>query len=378
MRRRTSLLRFVLLASVFSTLGCCVVWIAGMTIFGIPQAITHLGPPSSNLNPLERTALSLYLLINEGRLDSPSGNPLVSYELEVLPGEPASAAVDRLHTAGVVSDGTLLQNYLRYRGLDVRVAAGLYRLQGSMTVREIAESLQIADLSRNYLTILEGLRAEEIARALPEIYLSFHSDEFLATLHTRIPDYPFTADLPDPPSLEGYLFPDTYHLSEDMTALDLVKAILDNFEDQVDAEMRVQFSQNGLSLHQALTLASIIERETVIPEEGPVIASVFLNRLALGMKLDADPTVQFAIGSEETGWWKTSLTLDDLNVQSPYNTYLYEGLPPGPIANPGLAALRAVAFPAETTYLYFRAKCDGSGRHAFAVTYEEHLENACP
>jgi UPF0755 protein len=96
------------------------------------------------------------------------------------------------------------------------------------------------------------------------------------------------------------------------------------------------------------------------------------------MKLEADPTVQYAIGSESGGWWKTSLTVDDLNVQSPYNTYLYDGLPPGPIANPGLAALRAVAYPAETTYLYFRAMCDGSGRHAFAVTYEEHLENACP
>lgn len=377
MRRRTSLLRFLILASVFSLLGCCAVWIAGMTIFGIPQAITHLGPPSSNLNPLERTALSLYLLINDGRLDSPAGNHLVSYELEVLPGEPASAAVDRLQTAGVVSDGALLRNYLRYRGLDVRVAAGLYRLQGSMTVREIAESLQIADLSRNYLTVLEGWRVEQIASALPEMYLSFQSDEFLATLHARIPDYTFTTELPDPPSLEGYLFPDTYHLSEDMTAIDLVKAMLDNFEDQVDAELRTQFSQNGLSLHQALTLASIIEREAVIAEEESMIASVFLNRLALGMKLDADPTVQYAIGSEENGWWKTSLTLDDLIIQSPYNTYIHEGLPPGPIANPGLSALRAVAFPAETTYLYFRAMCDGSGRHAFAVTYEEHLKNAC-
>ena len=111
MRRRTSLLRFLLLASAFSFLGCCAVWIAGMTIFGIPQAITHLGAPSSTLNPLERTALSLYLLINEGRLDSPAGNPLVSHELEVIPGEPASVAVDRLQTAGVVYDGALQKKY---------------------------------------------------------------------------------------------------------------------------------------------------------------------------------------------------------------------------------------------------------------------------
>jgi UPF0755 protein len=219
---------------------------------------------------------------------------------------------------------------------------------------------------------------EQIAGALPEVYLTFQSEEFLDVLITRVPEYIFTAELPDPPSLEGYLFPDTYNLSTDMTAIDLVKVMLDNFENQVDAELQERFNENGFSLHQAVTLASIIEREAVIAEEGPVIASVFINRLALGMKLEADPTVQYAIGSEGGGWWKPSLTLDDLNVQSPYNTYLYEGLPPGPIANPGLSALRAVAYPAETTYLYFRAMCDGSGRHAFAVTYEEHLENACP
>jgi UPF0755 protein len=349
-----------------------------MTLLGIPQANTHLGSASPDLNPLEQTALSLYLLINEGRLDSPAGNPSLSYELEVLPGEPASAAVGRLQTAGIVSDGALLRNYLRYRGFDVGVEAGLYRLHGGMTIRELAESLQTADLSRNYLTIIEGWRVEEIANALPKDYLNFDPDEFLAAAHTPVPGYTFSDDLPDPFSLEGFLFPDTYHLSQDVTAIDLITTMLDNFESQVDAELREGFIRQRLSLHDAVILASIIEREAVIADEGPVIASVFLNRITLGMKLEADPTVQYAIGSEEDGWWKTSLSLEDLNVQSPYNTYLYGGLPPGPISNPGLSALRAVAYPAETTYLYFRAMCDGSGRHVFAVTYEEHLENACP
>ena len=378
MRRRTSLLRFLLIAAAFSALGCCAVWVAGMTLLGIPQAITHIGPASSDLNPLEQTALSLYLLINERRLDFPAGNPSVSYELEILQGEPASAAVERLQTAGVISDGTLLRYYLRYRGLDVRVKAGLYRLHGGMTVRELAEALQTADLSRNYLTIIEGWRVEEITNALPKDYITFIPDEFLATVYTRPTGYTFSAELPDPPSLEGYLFPDTYHLSQGMSAIDLIKAILDNFESKVDAELREGFLRQRLSLHEAVTLASIIEREAVVADEGPLIASVYLNRLALGMKLEADPTVQYAIGSAENGWWKTSLTLEDLNVQSSYNTYVFHGLPPGPIANPGISALRSVAFPSETTYLYFRAMCDGSGRHVFAVTFEEHLENACP
>jgi UPF0755 protein len=378
MRRRSSLLRFMLIASAFSILGCCAVWVVGMTLLGIPQAITHLGSASPDLNPLERTALSVYLLINEGKLNLPAGDPSVSYELEVLQGEPASIAVERLKAAGVVSDDALLRNYLRYRGIDVRVNAGLYRLHGGMTIRDLAESLLTADLSRNYLTIIEGWRVEEIASVLPKDYLSFAPDEFLAAVHTHIPGYTFSDDLPDPFSLEGFLFPDTYHLSQDMTAIDLIKTLLDNFDSQVDAELREGFSQQRLSLHDAVILASIIEREAVIADEGPTIASVFLNRLALGMRLEADPTVQYAIGSAENGWWKVPLTRDDLKVQSPYNTYLYDGLPPGPIASPGLSSLRAVAFPAETTYLYFRAMCDGSGRHVFAVTYEEHLNNACP
>jgi UPF0755 protein len=121
----------------------------------------------------------------------------------------------------------------------------------------------------------------------------------------------------------------------------------------------------------------MVEREAVINEEKPLIASVFLNRLALDMKLDSDPTVQYAIGYDPV-WWPNPLSLADLEVDSPFNTYKYAGLPPAPIANPGLSALRAVAFPADTPYFYFRARCDGSGYHDFAETFEEHLSNGCP
>ena len=112
----------------------------------------------------------------------------------------------------------------------------------------------------------------------------------------------------------------------------------------------------------------------------PLIASVFINRLAAGMPLEADSTVQFALGHQEATdtWWKNPLSLDDLQVDSPYNTYLYGRLPPGPISNPGSTALNAVAFPAQTGYYYFRAACDGSGEHRFAETFEEHVQNACP
>jgi UPF0755 protein len=127
-------------------------------------------------------------------------------------------------------------------------------------------------------------------------------------------------------------------------------------------------------------LASIVERESIDASEMPLIASVFLNRLAIGMNLDADSTAQYALGYNEgqNTWWTNPLGASDLQVESPYNTYRFPGLPPGPIANPGLNALRAVAFPAQTPYYYFRAACDGSGKHLFAETYAEHLQNACP
>ena len=378
MRRRGSLLRFLILASVIALLGCGTVWAVGMVFLGMPQAVNRLGPPSPDLNPFQRTLLSIYLLSKESALDLPAGDPAISFELEVFPGEPASIVVDRLQTAAVVSDGTLLRNYLRYHGLDVSVEAGRYVVHGGMTIRELASNLQNAGISADFFTVLEGWRVEEIAAALPGDTLNFEPADFLAAVRTQPPGYIFSDQLPEPPSLEGFLFPDTYHLAPELSAHDLVLILLDNFEDQLDSELRAGFSQQGLSIYQAVTLASIVEREAIVADEQPIIASVFINRLALGMKLEADPTVQYAVGTQTDGWWKTSLTFEDFEINSPYNTYMYHGLPPGPIANPGLSALRAVAFPEKTTYLYFRALCDGSGRHAFAVTYEEHQQNTCP
>src|SRR5262249_5543287 len=145
-------------------------------------------------------------------------------------------------------------------------------------------------------------------------------------------------------------------------------------------DLKDGFQKQGLTVYQAVTLASIVEREAVHDEEKPLIASVYLNRLRNNMKLDADPTVQYALGYDfiQGTWWKNPLSLDDLQFNSTYNTYIYTGLPPAPISNPSLDALRAVALPAETNYYFFRAKCDDSGYHIFAETFEEHLANVCP
>jgi UPF0755 protein len=144
--------------------------------------------------------------------------------------------------------------------------------------------------------------------------------------------------------------------------------------------LREGFTRQGLSVYQAVTVASIVEREAVQADEAPLIASVYLNRLKIGMKLDADPTVQYALGYNpvQQTWWTNPLAADDLQYVSTYNTYLNDGLPPTPIDNPGLNSLQAVASPADTAYYYFSARCDGSGYHNFAGTFEEHLQNLCP
>ncbi len=343
------------------------------------EAVLALGPPDPSLPFWQRTLLQGYLIARAPALDRPAGSPDAQVEFEVGQGETASQVLDRLQASGVLADRFLLHAYLRYRGLDVGIEAGRYRLSGAMTLRQLADGLQTASAPAAQLTVIEGWRLEQIAYALPQSGLAASPQAFLDAAHTRPQGYSFSALLPDPPTLEGFLFPDTYSLRPDAQAEQIVRALLDAFERRVGPDLRQGFALHGLDLYQAVTLASIVEREAAVAEERPIIASVFLNRLAAGMTLDADPTVQYALGLQPDGsWWKSPLTSTDLQIDSPFNTYRYPGLPPTPIANPGLASLEAVAFPAETPYFYFRALCDGSGRHAFATTFEEHLQNACP
>jgi UPF0755 protein len=376
--RRPYCLRFGLL-SLLALVGCAALAVLASLALGLPTlAAEKLGAPSPDIDPLQRSLLAAYLLARLPALDAAAGAPEAVIDLEVQEGETAGSVVDDLQAAGIVRDGFLLRTYLRYRGLDVGVQAGRYALGGAMTVRQIAEALQRATALEIVFTVPEGWRREEIAAAIPAAGFTFTPDEFLAASATST-GFPLAAELPPAASLEGYLFPDTYRFLPDSTAADVVLAMVENFESRVDPGFRSAYIAQGLTLHEAVTLASIVEREAVVADERPLIASVFLNRLAAGMPLEADPTVQYALGLQPDGsWWKSPLTAEDLAINSPYNTYTTLGLPPGPIANPSLASLQAVAAPAETPYLYFRALCDGSGRHAFAATFEEHLQNACP
>jgi UPF0755 protein len=245
-----------------------------------------------------------------------------------------------------------------------------------MSAIDIARELQDATSTEVRFVVLPGWRKEEIAVLLPTSGLSITSEAFLSAVQEPSGGFDF---LTDADSVEGFIFPDSYIFLRNITVTDLVNEFVRNFALHLSPDLKNGFGKQGLTVYQAVTLASIVEREAVHDEEKPLIASVYLNRLNIGMKLDADPTVQYALGYDfPTGkWWKNPLGLEDLQYDSPFNTYVHTGLPPAPIANPSLDALNAVAFPAETPYYYFRAKCDDSGYHQFSETFDEHLGNGC-
>lgn len=296
----------------------------------------------------------------------------------VKQGESPDTIAKKLERAGVIRSAEQFGVVAGLMGLEQQLAAGDYELTKGMPTSVVIDRLRRSVTQPEFvLTIPEGWRLEQVGEHLVKKGVTT-PEEFQAALAATDYPAPFLAGRPPGATLEGYLFPDTYFFTVKVTARDIVNRLLTTFNEKFPPELQQQATAQGLSLHQAVTLASIVEREAQIATERPIIASVYLNRIKEGMPLQADPTTQYALANDPAsvakyGWWKRDLTLDDLKVQSPYNTYQVRGLPPGPIANPGAAALRAVAQPAQTNFLYFVSKNDGS--HAFARTLEEHNRN---
>lgn len=349
--------------------------------------------------------LSAYLNSNREWLDRPASVDSRPVRFEVEPGTPARTIGANLRAAGLITDDLLFEAYVRVNGLAAGLEAGTFILSPSMTMVEIVEILQHAEATSITITIPEGWRLEQVAEYLDQAqvfsgtqvlsdtqavsdtqplsgaagYLAAASTGDLTGLDVAA--YPFLQDRPAGTSLEGYLFPDTYEIpAVGALPADVLARQLDTFAARVVPlyEEAVANETTEMDLYTVLTVASIVEREAVVPEERPAIAAVYLNRLANGMRLEADPTVQYAMGYQaETGqWWKTPVFLEEYSsVISPYNTYLNDGLPPGPIASPGLSSIQAVLNPDDHNYLYFVATPDGTGRHVFAETWDEHVQN---
>lgn len=321
------------------------------------------------------------------RLATPAAVENRPTQFVVAPGSAARAIAENLANRGLITDARLFEAFVRVNGLAGQLEAGTFQLSPHMTIPQIAYALTDARAAEIAIRVREGWRFEQTADYLSQNtpldgqeYRQRAAQAVLTGLDTST-YAEFLDQRPAGATLEGYLAPDTYRLpAEGATVLDLMKRQLDTFRDRVMPAWReAQASgKTTLTLHQVLTLASIVEREAVVDDERPTIAAVYLNRLARGMRLEADPTVQYAMGYQpDSGlWWKAPVYLQEYDkVQSPYNTYKVKGLPPGPIAAANLKSIEAVLNPDAHDYLFFMAKGDGSGRHTFARTFEEHLKN---
>ncbi|HHX73561.1 MAG TPA: endolytic transglycosylase MltG [Firmicutes bacterium] len=299
--------------------------------------------------------------------------PVLAQE-PVLVSIPSGASLIRiagiLAEHGLVRNATVFRYYARYRNLDQRLQAGDYIMHYGMTMDEILQRLARGDVIRNTVTVTipEGYNLEQIAAGMEAAGLVL-AEEFLAAAAAVVPaSGRVTEGLRY--TLEGYLFPDTYEFEPGVSAEQIITRMQNRLAEIMTADLRERAAELDMDLHTVLTMASLVEREGRVESEFPLIASVIYNRLAKNMLLQIDATVIYALGEH-----RSVVLLEDLEVDSPYNTYKYKGLPPGPIASPGKAAIMAVLYPEESDYLYYVVKGDGSGEHYFGRTLAEHEAN---
>ncbi len=287
--------------------------------------------------------------------------------VEIPPGARSLAIGERLVAGGVVRDLQTYRLTLWLSGQGRRLKAGEYRFDRAMTPLEVIDKIARGDVFVVTLTFPEGLTIAEMSRIFES-----HGLGPAAAFVEAAQDTALVHDLdPAAPNLEGYLFPETYAVPRKTDAPKLVRLMVGRFGHVFTQGLRDAAAERQLSVRQAVALASIVEKETAKTEERPLVAAVYVNRLRLRMPLQADPTVIYAI--QQTGTYTGNLRRDDLMIDSPYNTYRYPGLPPGPIASPGRASLEAAVHPAESDALYFVSRNDGS--HVFAKTLDEHNRN---
>ena len=269
-------------------------------------------------------------------------------------GDGVKEITNNLKKEGLIRDSIVFFLFTRINGLDRQIQAGDFRLNPSMNTLEIANALTHGTLDI-WVTIPEGVRAEEIADIL-KAKIPTYEESFREELNKN----------------EGYLFPDTYLIPRDADITMILTLLKNTFATKYES---VDTSNSSFTKEELVKIASLVEREAKRDEDRPLVASVIINRLELGMKLDIDATIQYALGyqTDEKRWWKKGLTFNDLKIKSPYNTYLVAGLPPTPIANPGIESLRAAANPASTNYLFYIT--DGKGINRYAKDLEGHNEN---
>ncbi|MCI0710149.1 MAG: endolytic transglycosylase MltG [Chloroflexi bacterium] len=350
---------------------CCV-----MTVFVV------LTTPEG-LDPIDGITLRVYLATNRDELNRPKGTDPTLKRFTVEEGESANDVGVKLVTEGFINNGTLFARFAQFEGRDDEIRPGVYFLAESMSIPQILDELTDPIPNQIRITVRENLRREEIAALIDATeFLEFTGAEFLAATDPEVVlanGFRERYGIPIDQSLEGFLFPDTYLLDITTTAIDFRDLMLQTFTNSVTPDMEQTVTASPMTMYEVVTLASIVEREAVLPEERPTIADVYLNRLEVAQKLDADPTVQYQLANNRLDgeWWPRITFNDYTGVEGPYNTYIHTGLPPGPIVSPSISSIRAVIFPADTPYFYFQASCEGDGSHQFSVTFDEHLSKGC-
>ena len=290
-----------------------------------------------------------------------SGEDTSELAFTVVPGQAFNSIADSLYQGGIIDDTRKFKLFARLKGYDKRIKAGEYRLSSVLSPKQVLEIMVSGKVALHRLTIPEGYNLYQIAELVAKVGLTKAPDFVQAVTESgTVQSLGVDAD-----TLEGYLFPDTYHFPKGLPAIDIAKTMVNRFGEVFLNEWYDRARQLNWSVHQVVTMASIIEKETGAAFERPLIASVFHNRLAKNMRLSSDPTVIYGIKD-----FDGNLTRKHLTTPTPYNTYRHKGLPPGPIANPGVASLEAALYPAETDYLYFVSKKDGT--HQFSTNLREH------
>ncbi|MDR1683996.1 MAG: endolytic transglycosylase MltG [Elusimicrobiota bacterium] len=286
-------------------------------------------------------------------------------EVEIPPGVSASKIADILKEDGIIKSKLFFKICLKISGAAPLLRSGSFALnKNTSSIEVIWRLLNDSGAQLHRVTVLEGWRIEEIAEELQRAGIIADKQTFIDAAYLQ--------------DAEGYLFPSTYLFPQDMPAEKVVQVMMAEHRAKITPliQTAIRLGRTNLNEREILALASIVEREALFHDERPKIAAVYLNRIKIGKKLEADPTVQYAIGySEDEGrHWKKRVLYKDLRHDSPYNTYRYQGLPPGPIANPGISSVQAVLEPQPGfDALYFVA--DSTGRHIFSVTYNQHVQN---
>ena len=305
---------------------------------------------------------SAYFFSDSGKLADPGQKIYV----QVKPGATAKTIAAELEERGVIGNRNKFYFTAKFRGEENSFKTGTYLFHGSMRDEDVIEKLAMGETTTVQFTIPEGFGVKDIAKRLSKEGIVEEND-FLEKAKNFAP-YDYMEKHRDAwYSAEGFLFPDTYTIGTDADSDSIQKMMAGNFDERLTEEMRERAEEQNLSIYELVTLASLVEKEARYEEDRPIIAQVFFKRLEIGMPLQTDATLQYLMDAP-----KEDVSIEDTKMDSPYNTYQNAGLPPGPIASPGMAAIEAVLHPADTDYLYFVA--DREGHNYYSYSYAEHLE----